>query len=84
MTLELEEGLARLPHIENANHARVLGEGGEEMGVMWRCYERQLASVRWIEKAKAAYLQSAVVAEAMVRCVTDQMGWRCRGSSLFR
>jgi hypothetical protein len=84
MALELEEGLTRLPYVENANDARVLGEGGEEMSVMWRCCDRQLASVRWIGKVKAAYLQSAAVVEARVRCVTDQMGWRCQGSSLFR
>jgi hypothetical protein len=84
MALELQEGLARLPYVENANDARVLGEGGEEMGVVWRCCDRQLASVRGIETVKAAYLQSAAVAEARVRSVTDQMGWRCRGSSLFK
>jgi hypothetical protein len=35
MAAKLEEGLSRLPHVEDADHGRVGGEGGEEVRVVW-------------------------------------------------
>lgn len=37
MPAELEEGLARLAHVEDADGGGVGGEGGEEVGVVWGC-----------------------------------------------
>lgn len=36
VTLELEKSLSRLPHIKHTNDAGVLGECGQEVGVMRR------------------------------------------------
>jgi hypothetical protein len=34
VALELEKGLSRLPHVKDTNDVRVLGECGQEMGVV--------------------------------------------------
>lgn len=40
MTLEFEEGLAGLAHVEDSDEAGVLREGGEEVRVVRRCWRR--------------------------------------------
>ncbi|KAL2001502.1 hypothetical protein VTN02DRAFT_1668 [Thermoascus thermophilus] len=84
VALELEQGLARLSDVEDADDVRVLGEGREEVRVMGRCCAScQYPHARRVHGQENRTYPRYGEEEAAIRVAREGWtGWCYQGSSL--